>query len=180
MQNLHRRAGRLILLLASAALAAAAAQETSSSKDAREYSKPFYLRDIRITDDITLPFSPVTVLVVLISAFFVNGIFSGPKSTAKASHILIDGNDAQARLERMKKDVRGDYSKFQNLARKFSKCPSGKADGGRLGTFKPGMMVPAFDRAIFDKGNKVGEVIGPIQTNFGWHLIWIEERNLIE
>ena len=40
--------------------------------------------------------------------------------------------------------------------------------------------VPAFDKAIFTKENKVKEVIGPIQTNFGWHLIWIEERELVQ
>ena len=43
-----------------------------------------------------------------------------------------------------------------------------------------GMMVPAFDKVIFAKENNIGEVIGPIQTNFGWHLIWIEERNLVQ
>ena len=42
------------------------------------------------------------------------------------------------------------------------------------------MMVPAFDKVIFAKENNIGEVIGPIQTNFGWHLIWIEERNLVQ
>jgi len=109
-----------------------------------------------------------------------NGIFSSPKSSATASHILVDGKDAQAKLEKLKKDIGSDFSKFQAAAARLSKCPSGKKEGGRLGTFKPGMMVPPFDRAIFSKDSKIGEVIGPVQTDFGWHLIWIEERNLVE
>jgi peptidyl-prolyl cis-trans isomerase C len=66
------------------------------------------------------------------------------------------------------------------LAKQHSKCPSGKSAGGKLGTFRPGEMVPPFNKAVFDKENKVGECIGPIQTNFGWHLIWIEDRNLVD
>ncbi|KAL7553785.1 hypothetical protein ACHAWF_017116, partial [Thalassiosira exigua] len=177
--DLGRTLRRLLVALAGAAVAAVVAAETTADHDARAQSKPFYLRDIQV-GDVTLPFSPVSVVVMLVSVFLLGGIFSGEKSTASASHILIDGKDAEARLTKMKKDVKGDYGKFQALAKQHSKCPSGKAEGGKLGTFKPGMMVPAFDKAIFSKENKVGEVIGPIQTNFGWHLIWIEERNLVQ
>ncbi|KAL7543834.1 hypothetical protein ACHAXR_013182 [Thalassiosira sp. AJA248-18] len=153
-----------------------AAAETG--KNAREQSKPFYLRDIEV-GGVTLPFSPATVVVMLVSLIMLGGIFNSPKSTATASHILLDGKDAESRLAKMKKDIKGDYNKFQALAKQHSKCPSGKAAGGKLGTFKPGMMVPAFDKAIFAKENKVGECIGPVVTNFGCHLIWIEERNLV-
>ena len=131
--------------------------------------------------DTHLPFSPVTVLVTLVSFVMITGIFNNsPKSTATASHILLDDKDAEKRLTKYKADINNNYSKFQALAKQYSKCPSGKAAGGKLGTFKPGSMVPPFDRAIFSKENKVGEVIGPVQTNFGWHLIWIEERNLVQ
>ena len=116
-------------------------------------------------------------MILVVSLIF---IFPSPgsKSTATASHILMDGDDAKSKLEAMKKDIQKDYKKFAACAAKNSKCPSGKAAGGKLGTFKPGSMVPPFDKAIFDKDAKVGEVIGPIQTSFGWHLIWIEERNM--
>lgn len=157
--------------------AAFAAEEVT--KNARAQSKPFYLRDIEVGGT-TLPFSPATVFVMLVSVAMLGGIFNSPKSTATASHILIEGKDAEATLAKMRVVIGGDYGKFQDLARRHSKCPSGKADGGKLGTFKPGMMVPAFDKAIFSKENKVGEVIGPIQTSFGCHLIWITERNLVE
>ena len=69
------------------------------------------------------------------------GIFKSPKSFATASHILLDGKDgkdSQAMLEKMKKDINGDFSKFQVLAKHHSSCPSGKSAGGKLGVFKPG------------------------------------------
>ena len=94
-----------------------------------------------------------------------SGLFSGNKISATASHILLDdSNDAEAKLLKLKKDIENDYAKFQAAARQYSKCPSGKSAGGSLGTFKPGMMVPTFDRVIFAKESKVHEVIGPIQT----------------
>jgi peptidyl-prolyl cis-trans isomerase C len=136
----------------------------TSARDERDQAKPFYLRDIKV-GEFTLPFSPVTVVVMIVSAIMLNGIiFNSPKSTATASHILLDDKDAESRLRKMEKEINNDYGKFQAMAREHSKCPSGKAAGGSLGTFKPGMMVPAFDKAIFGKENKVGDVIGPIQT----------------
>ena len=168
---------RQIVCILLSSLAMASAADTASTS--RESSKPFYLRDIEVGGT-TLPFSPATVVVMIVSAFMLGGIFNSPKSTATASHILVEGPDSEKRLEKLKKDIGSDYSKFQACAKLHSKCPSGKSAGGKLGTFKPGMMVPPFDKAIFAKENKVGCVIGPVQTNFGWHLIWVEERNLVE
>jgi peptidyl-prolyl cis-trans isomerase C len=162
----QRTALRVLLPVAILAIGivAALASGGAAAKDERDRSRPFYLRDIQV-GQYTLPFSPVTVVVMIISAIMLNGImFNTPMSTATASHILLDGKDAESRLAKMKKDVAGDHGKFQTMAREHSKCPSGKAAGGSLGTFKPGMMVPAFDKAIFAKENKVGEAIGPIQT----------------
>ncbi|KAL9182582.1 hypothetical protein ACHAXT_013234 [Thalassiosira profunda] len=182
--NLRPIAARLLVAAVAAIAIASASAADADAQDARTTSKPFYLRDIQL-GTYTLPFSPATVVVMLVSAIMLNGIFSSPKSTASASHILLDGDDAEARLTKYRREIvkagsGGGYAKFQMLAKAHSKCPSGKAAGGKLGSFKPGMMVPAFDKAIFSKESKVGEVIGPIQTNFGWHLIWIEERNLVE
>ena len=55
----------------------------------------------------------------------------------------------------------------------MSECPSAKR-GGNLGTFKPGMMVKAFDEVCFEK--ELGVVHGPIETQFGSHLILITRR----
>jgi peptidyl-prolyl cis-trans isomerase C len=51
-----------------------------------------------------------------------------------------------------------------------SDCPSGKADGGSLGWFSRGMMVPEFDTAAFSL--KVGELSDVIETPFGFHIIF--------
>jgi parvulin-like peptidyl-prolyl isomerase len=57
---------------------------------------------------------------------------------------------------------------FADLAAKNSDCPSGQ-QGGRLGTFGRGQMVPAFDEAAF--GLDVGEVSGIVETTFGYHVV---------
>lgn len=136
--SLRRIARHLAFAITLSALAAAAGTSDASSRHIRETSKPFYLRDIEV-GGVTLPFSPVTVLVMILSAFMITGIFgSSPKSTAAASHILVDGNDAEDRLNKVKREIGGDYAKFQRLAKLHSKCPSGKSAGGKLGTFRPG------------------------------------------
>jgi peptidyl-prolyl cis-trans isomerase C len=167
------------VVLTSAASFVVAAAAAKDDNDARYQSKPFYLRDIRIGDTM-LPFSPVTVVITIFSLIMLSGLFSWNKISATASHILLLDDDAEAKLNKIKKDIGNDYTKFQMAAKQYSKCPSGKSSGGSLGSFRPGMMVPAFDRVIFAKETKVREVIGPIQTNFGWHLIWIEDRTLLE
>ena len=55
----------------------------------------------------------------------------------------------------------------------MSECPSATR-GGNLGTFKPGMMVKEFDKVVFEK--EVGVVHGPVETQFGSHLILITRR----
>ncbi|NCB37688.1 MAG: peptidylprolyl isomerase [Erysipelotrichia bacterium] len=90
-------------------------------------------------------------------------------TTARARHILVESKkDCLDLLERINKG-----EDFAKIASAHSKCPSGK-NGGDLGEFSPGMMVKEFDKVVFS-GN-VGEVYGPVQTQFGYHLIEITER----
>lgn len=77
----------------------------------------------------------------------------------------------------MKKEIGNDKAKFAKYAAEHSKCPSGKGNGGSLGKFNIGNMVPPFDKAVFSPKNEVGVVIGPVQTQFGWHLILVHERD---
>lgn len=63
---------------------------------------------------------------------------------------------------------------FEKVAAEFSQCPSGK-HGGALGSFGRGMMVPEFDQVVFNE--EVGKVHGPVQTQFGYHLVEITERD---
>ncbi len=88
---------------------------------------------------------------------------------ARASHILVPSS---AECEKLKKEIEGG-AKFEDLAKKHSKCPSGQ-EGGDLGTFGPGQMVPEFDKVVFS--GEVGKVLGPVKTEFGYHLIKVTSR----
>jgi peptidyl-prolyl cis-trans isomerase C len=82
----------------------------------------------------------------------------------KARHILVEQEyEAQDLLKKMKEG-----KTFEELAQSFSKCPSAK-NGGDLGEFGKGRMVPPFDEAAF--ALQVNEVSRPIRTQFGYHLI---------
>lgn len=81
-----------------------------------------------------------------------------------AQHILV--NQEYEAKDIQKKLAEG--VSFEDLARDYSTCPSGK-DGGMLGEFGKGMMVPAFEKAAF--ALMPGEVSQPVRTQFGFHLI---------
>ena len=84
--------------------------------------------------------------------------------TVSAKHILVEQEyEAQDVLRKLQEG-----ESFEDLAAKFSKCPSGKS-GGDLGPFRAAHMVPSFSEAAFALG--VGETSGPVQTQFGYHLI---------
>jgi len=88
---------------------------------------------------------------------------------ASARHILVAD---QAACEDLKKQIE-DGVDFAVIAREHSTCPSGKQGGG-LGQFGPGQMVKEFDDVVFSA--EVGKVHGPVQTQFGYHLIEVTER----
>ena len=91
-------------------------------------------------------------------------------SKASARHILVG---TQEECESLKKQIE-DGADFAELAKKLSKCPSGQK-GGDLGEFSQGQMVAEFDTVVFNE--EVGKVHGPIQTQFGFHLIEITNRS---
>lgn len=88
---------------------------------------------------------------------------------ARARHILVDTQEACQSL----KDQIEAGDDFAEIARKHSRCPSGK-QGGDLGEFGRGQMVPEFDKVVFS--GEVGKVHGPIRTQFGYHLLEITSR----
>ena len=90
-------------------------------------------------------------------------------ASAAARHILVSTEDACADL---KKQI-ADGADFGELAKAHSSCPSG-AEGGALGTFGPGQMVKEFDEVVFSA--PVGEVQGPVKTQFGYHLLEVTHR----
>ncbi len=86
-----------------------------------------------------------------------------------ASHILVK---TEKECLNILKDIKEEEISFEGAARKYSLCPS-KKQGGDLGKFERGMMVKEFDMACFDSKNKISDIIGPIKTQFGFHLIKI-------
>lgn len=88
---------------------------------------------------------------------------------AAARHILVK---TQEECENIKKQIETGAD-FPELAKKCSQCPSGRR-GGDLGEFSPGQMVREFDQVVFNKD--IGKVHGPVQTQFGFHLIEITSR----
>ncbi len=88
---------------------------------------------------------------------------------ATVRHILVE---TQEQALDIKKQIEAGAD-FAVIAATSSQCPSGKS-GGDLGQFGPGMMVPEFDKVCFDA--QIGSLEGPIQTQFGYHLIEVTER----
>lgn len=89
---------------------------------------------------------------------------------ASARHILVASKEE---CEDLKKQITEEGADFAELAAKHSQCPSGK-QGGALGEFTPGQMVPEFDKVVFNE--EVGVCHGPVQTGFGYHLVEITSR----
>ena len=92
--------------------------------------------------------------------------------TVNASHILVDSEELA--LDVLSKINSGEMS-FEAAASEYSSCPS-KANGGNLGDFGRGQMVPEFDSAVF--AMQVGEVTStPVKTQFGYHLIKLVSKS---
>ena len=88
---------------------------------------------------------------------------------ARARHILVAKEE---RAKELKSKIEGGED-FAQVAKTYSLCPSGK-QGGDLGLFSKGQMVPEFDSVVFS--GDLAVVHGPIQTQFGFHLIEVLER----
>lgn len=88
---------------------------------------------------------------------------------AAARHILVSSEEECQKL----KDEIEAGADFGEVAKKNSSCPSG-AQGGDLGSFGPGMMVPEFDAVVFSAD--LNTVQGPVKTQFGYHLLEVTSR----
>ncbi|MGE0055848.1 MAG: peptidylprolyl isomerase [Hyphomicrobium sp.] len=93
-----------------------------------------------------------------------------PEEEARASHILVE-TEAEAKDIKEKLKNGGD---FAALAKEHSKDPGSKDNGGDLGFFTRGQMVPQFEEVVFSM-NK-GDISDPVQTQFGWHLIKLDDK----
>ena len=94
------------------------------------------------------------------------------RETVTAAHILVETEDeAKAIIEQL-----NDGADFATLAREKSTGPSGP-NGGELGTFGRGQMVPAFEAAAFSMPVD-GYSAEPVQTQFGWHIIKVSDKGI--
>ena len=93
-----------------------------------------------------------------------------PQEEARARHILVD-NEALAKAI-FEKIAHGED--FAAMAKEHSKDPGSKEEGGDLGYFSRGQMVPQFEETAFKL--KPGEMSQPIQSQFGWHIIKLEDK----
>jgi len=93
----------------------------------------------------------------------------------KAAHILVDD---KALAEDILKQIQDGEITFSEAAVKYSTDQSNSEDGGELGWFSRGEMVQPFEEAAFNA--EVGTIVGPVETNFGYHLIDVQDRKKLE
>ena len=96
------------------------------------------------------------------------------KEEVKASHILVDTEEKAK--EAKKKLSKG--TNFADVAKEFSNDKSTKSSGGTLGYFIEGQLVPEFEKKAF--AMKVGEISDPVKTQFGWHIIKVEDKRKVK
>lgn len=108
----------------------------------------------------------------------VDDIRSGMNEVVKASHILVNfgENKDSARAETMRilREARSKPDNFAMLAMQYSQDPGSGQRGGDLGFFGRGRMVQPFEEAAF--GAKVGEIVGPVESQFGFHIIKVDDK----
>lgn len=92
-----------------------------------------------------------------------------PGSTISASHILVKTEDEAKTI----KDQLNQGKEFGELAKENSTCPS-KNNGGSLGTFGRGQMVPEFEEVAFSLD--IGQISEPVKTEFGYHIIRVDDK----
>lgn len=110
------------------------------------------------------------VALMIITPFFrMQKAYAEEVKQVRASHILVSTKEAADALK--KRIDNGDD--FSEVAKEYSKCPSGQ-QGGDLGYFGRGQMVKEFEDAAFSLPlNKTSE---PVKTQFGWHLIKVTDK----
>jgi peptidyl-prolyl cis-trans isomerase C len=142
-------------------------------------------RDLRVNklleDEVDGPVEPTDEDIAAFHEQHKDDYFAMPERV-KASHILLSVErdaDADARVEALEKAealrvqlLEG--ADFAELAQEESNCPSA-AQGGDLGTFVRGQMVPSFEQAAFSQ--PIGEIGEIVETDFGYHIIQVTERH---
>lgn len=161
-------------------LARADENADDKTQQARRAAKPWFSRNINV-GGVRLPVSWATLIISVLTVIYSYGYIwcSSETSYYEASHILVEdpSEETKAKMEEWKKKINNNYALFAQYAKEHSKCPS-RRKGGQLGKFPRNAMAAPFDSACFDPKTPVGTAIGPIRTQFGMHLIFIQERKI--
>jgi len=95
----------------------------------------------------------------------------GQPATVAARHIL---TESEEEANKAKEEISSGKISFGDAAMKYSMCPSNQ-QGGNLGEFSKGMMVPEFEEAAFTA--EIGVITEPVKTQFGYHLVLVDAKN---
>jgi len=141
-------------------------EETEDFKSQLELLK----KDLLIQAAVKKVLDVVTISDEEVKKYFEDNkeMFKG-EASVRAKHILIDNED---KAKEIKEKINNGLS-FEDAAREFSTCPS-NSQGGDLGTFTRGKMVPEFEDAAFEL--EIGQISEPVKTQFGYHLIKVDEK----
>ncbi|MBE5808665.1 MAG: peptidylprolyl isomerase, partial [Clostridiales bacterium] len=141
---------------------------TDARKNMLEYDPLFKQQLAKVKDDLLVQFAisraieKATVTDAEIKKFYDENPdqFAG-QETVTASHILVDSEE---QANAIRKEIEEGMISFEDAARKYSSCPSAP-QGGSLGEFGRGQMVPEFDQAVF--AMEPGAISEPVKTQFG-------------
>ncbi|MEP7156727.1 MAG: SurA N-terminal domain-containing protein [Betaproteobacteria bacterium] len=148
-----------------------------------EYTIPEQVKAeyVELSNDTLAPFAQVTAAEVK-EYYDANASRYVQKEERKASHILINApptateaakKEAKAKIDDLMAQLQKNPKAFAELAKKNSQDPGSGAAGGDLGFFSRGVMVKQFDEAAF--AAKKGELVGPVLTDFGYHIIMVTD-----
>ena len=175
-QNLDNPQGRAMIL---EQLIANKLFLLDAKKNMYEYNAEFKAQLQKVKDDMLVNFAMSKALESIkpatedeIKAFYEeNKSHFVAGESVSASHILVDSEE---KANELLMKINANEISFEDAARKNSSCPSSES-GGNLGEFTRGQMVPEFDEAVFKMS--VGEISGPVKTQFGYHLIKLNAKN---
>ncbi|MFP4461012.1 MAG: peptidylprolyl isomerase [Thermotogota bacterium] len=149
-------------------------QRFGSMDNYKAYIKPYLVEQMKL-DSVKAKVTEITEEDM--KAYFEENkeeLTSG-NNQVKAAHILVDD---KALSEEILKQIQDGEITFSEAAVKYSTDSSNSEDGGDLGWFSRGEMVQPFEEAAFNA--EVGTIVGPVETDFGYHLIDVQDRKKLE
>lgn len=159
----------LLGMLIDRRVVALAAKEKHVDDDPAVKRRQEYFNEKALRDVYWVQLMQDKVTDAAIEAWYEKNIANAPaEKEAHARHILLDSEE---QAKKVIAEIEGGKS-FEAAAKEYSR-DSGSSDDGDLGFFRKEEMVPEFGEAVFKM--KPGEIAGPVQTQFGWHVIELVE-----